>query len=832
MMMEDIFFNNETTELKLSNELLEKIKYLIENSGFIQFEIDEFISELDEKQLYYGTLIHIINKVTASVNRLYEFYVNDEEIPSINNDLYNQFLTLIKKYDEYNPDHLDKPIKRNRKNMNETLNALLFHINTIYEIKKQYKKLNTLRDLYRIKDDCYKNMTYFKKEEEIKLFMSNYLENIKLGRAEEAKNMLLTLQKEILSEWKKYDGNFENMTDDNFCFIGHSTASTKFNNNFFDSYVSTSLFNQDINDTYRRGYGFIMPPINIVGAKSEDMYVNNIAGNDEKILAYSLVPQIDHPKRVLEETLQQKEKNIQENNSKKVYSEVVQKGFSPIGLFCFTDGTLTLDPDYNSFMKLKEDFPNLKFKIFDTFKRKKGIDLVQAKLRIINNLERDYFGKDNIYNYSKIEESELERYEYFFKEFNKLKEKDFYNEDDIRKIYKKNKDYIGFLFYFDELFTEKYTDEERMFILGNNYSLNINRLLSGDVRKFDLKSIGNQLKKHIGKLNKYYNGLDEFVTVMNKITLGDDLVNEIKKLDNINFYTITKLIIDKKKNDLQSSNAKSKNNFDILKEKYTKYKTELKERETKKEEYEYYQKIDKNAYIYNLAIININMIKDDNTYLIEIKKQLEMKLFELKKQLQILENKKKNNNFEEEQDYKDMIQKISELTQIQIKLKKHPFLNIKKLKKNKEEIIKYNSELSRKKEIFVDNKRKENIHIQIKIDFIKEQINHLQNEISKNNQEVKKNNQQKMNLENEVQKTFGLSLKEIEILIKKANKYLQENSSTENKENDFSIQRLNQAIEKILPLLELEKNKMNKNNQELRNIDELEAQINNKHQTK
>ena len=132
----------------------------------------------------------------------------------------------------------------------------------------------------------------------------------------------------------------------------------------------------------------------------------------------------------------------------------------------------------------------------------------------------------------------------------------------------------------------------------------------------------------------------------------------------------------------------------------------------------------------------------------------------------------------------------------------------------------------------MDNKIKENIHIQIKIDFIKEQINHLQNEISKNNQEVKKNNQQKMNLENEVQKTFGLSLKEIEILIKKANKYLQENSSTENKENDFSIQRLNQAIEKILPLLELEKNKMNKNNQELRNIDELEAQINNKHQTK
>ena len=154
------------------------------------------------------------------------------------------------------------------------------------------------------KKDCLINMKYFMSEEDISKFNTQYSEAIQKKDVAKMQQMLEEVQQNILGEWERYFERLDDMTDEHFCFLGHSTYSTVYDGSFRGRFVSCSLYNQDVNDTFNGGFGFIMPVSNIVGARSVDMNVNNYANNQENMLHYSVIKKIDHPQRLIDECLQ------------------------------------------------------------------------------------------------------------------------------------------------------------------------------------------------------------------------------------------------------------------------------------------------------------------------------------------------------------------------------------------------------------------------------------------------------------------------------------------------------------------------------------------------
>ena len=243
-----------------------------------------------------------------------------------------------------------------------------------YNLHEENKKYYLLRDLINAKTDCVENMKYFVDENTISQWNSEYEKAIQAKDTKKMMNMLEDVQNAILREWEKYIGNMQEMNDDNFAFIGHSTNSTKFEKDFMSRYVSTSLLTQDVNDTYRSGFGFIFAPKNIVGANGQDMYVNNYVEDQDMLLHYSAIKKIDHPRRLIDVCKKQKQENLDNGTNESVYSEVVIDGFEPIGIFCFTDGSKSLNWNEKDAKKLQESFPNLKIYTF-------GVKNVTKKLK-------------------------------------------------------------------------------------------------------------------------------------------------------------------------------------------------------------------------------------------------------------------------------------------------------------------------------------------------------------------------------------------------------------------------------------------------------------------
>lgn len=813
--MNNININNETRILSFSEEMKKKIEYLIDSSFFMNYEKEIYKKIFNDPEISFESLQELLETVENSINKNLEFVVDNEEFQQINLKMYNDVMSTLEEYNKYNSNYQRNGLKIPKNELLSKANYIEDYINILYEYKIKRYNLEVLRDLARLRNDCKMNMSYYKSNDEIEIFLSQFDKAIDSGDINTAKKMIEKLQNEILEEWNKYVPNFENMTDDNFCFIGHSTYSTKFEGDFYTGYVSTSLYNQEVNDTYKGRYGFIMMPTNIVGAKSEDMYVNNISTSDEGILAYSLIAKIDHPKRVLEETAKQKQENLKNGEKRKVYSEIVQKGFHPVGLFCFTNGALSLDKNYNYAKELQSNFPNLKLKIIDTYKSKKGVDLIQEKLNLINDINYDFAKRHNILEYiNSIKEEELSRYDIFFENFTKLKESGNYSEDDIRSIFEQNQHFLGSLFDFDKLFTSNYSDKEIEFILYHNYALNINEILKGNIRKFWLIDIGDKLKQHIGKLNKYINGLDEFVTIINKTEITDELVNAMIEQKTDNLHSLSKIILNSVHNNLKKENHESMNKLLVLKENYDKLQEELKKLNII--DNQIYYSMAKSDYL-ELCRETKNILEENKKYDEKVK-MLQEKLFELEHQKENL----KKNCYENSKFYKDIEIQLARLENIQNDLAKHPFFNRRAIAKNQKEINEINKNNEIEKNTFnTENKSKEN-QINYQISCIKNEISYLKSLKNFNNSRLNENNTQLINLKNKIKKLFDCDFNQVEEKIKEANQFMNEANYIEIK---IRIEKLKREIEEILKQARMEKNKYNQNHQKLEGFVSIEQSI-------
>lgn len=818
--MSSINIDSETSQLSISPELQKKIEYLIESSLFMNFEKEAYKKIFQEPKFYFRDLNRLFSEVATSINRELDFVVGNEEFQKINLEMYNDIMKVFEKYSTYNPEHKNKGLKIRDKEVPNFIDDIEDYINILYEYKIKHHDLEVLRDLARLRTDCQKNMTYFKSDKEMEDFLSQFDNAIKSGDIPTAKKMIKELQDEILDEWKTYVPDFENMTDDNFCFIGHSTNSTKFEGNFYDNYVSTSLYNQDVNDTYNGKYGFIMMPTNIVGAKSEDMYANNISTSAEGILAYSLIAKIDHPKRILEELKQQKEANLKRGKTEKVYSEIIQKGFHPVGIFCFTNGALSLDRNYRYAKELQSNFPNLRLKVIDVLKIKKGIDLTQEKINLINDLNEDYTKRHNIStSIPQIKAEELKKYEIFFQNFTNRKENGEYDEEDIRNIFEHNKNLLNPLLDLDQLFTSFYSKEEIKFILNHNYALNIDEILKGNIQEFWLQNMKDKLKNHIGKLNEYIDGLDELVTILNKTEITTELVNEMRSQKKDNLYLWTKVILNHMNNNLQKRNVESKDKLSKLQEKYNKLQEELKNLNEIKNLYEEsYFKVIKNEHYYTLAKQDYVKTCKEIKNILEKKQKSEEKVAKLQEKLLTLENQQevlKNSSYEDTTIDKEIKSQIIELENINNTLKKHSFLNRIAILKKEREIKQLKINRQNQKRIF-DNENKNNeMNVYHQICSIKKDICFLRNLLDWNQEQLKEENKQLSNIETKMKELFDCRFDEVEEKIKDAHHAI---SEEEYLGVSSQIRNIKIEIETVLYQTQQEKEKSNQNHQTIENL--------------
>ncbi len=417
--------NEEIKKFVVSPQLLEVIKNLSKKDFSYKNERKELTTEF--------AAFDFRLKIDDIINRA---IIHIKYIPSQDNEIaydVTKLNSLVQQFEDLYPKDARERNGYNhfRKLKNDVISKLLFIIN---DIQNEIDNYYLTRDLINAKDDCLKNMEYFLNQSTINNWHDQYEKAIKAHDIEKMKSMVNQVQNMIRQEWANYFQNLENMPDDNFCFIGHSTNSTEFNNDFYSDYVSASLLTQDLTDTYRSGFGFILAPKNIVGAKGQDMFVNNYVNNDESMLNYSSIPKIDHPKRVIEETTKQKNENIKNHINRKAYSEVILKGFEPIGIFCFTDGSKKINQNQQNAEKLKMSFPNLSIHTFDVMKRKKGQDLIAIKLKLLNNIQAKV-APDSY----EIKEDMLNQFTYFFEQFAILKQSSDYDEKMIEDLFNYNK---------------------------------------------------------------------------------------------------------------------------------------------------------------------------------------------------------------------------------------------------------------------------------------------------------------------------------------------------------------------------------------------------------
>lgn len=544
------------------------------------------------------------------------------------------------------------------------------YLDVMYNLKIEIRNYWLTCGLIEAKEDALLDMKYFADADTISQFDEEFEKAIREGNIEKMRDMLKDVQQNILKEWDKYLVDLDLMSDDKFAFLGHSTRAHRFEGGFHSRYVSTSLFTQDLNFTFgNQNCGFILSPKKIVGADSRDMYVNNRAENVENLLpGNSIVARIFSPQRIIDECLKLKQKNQNDGNTKGVYSEIVIDGFEPIGLFCFTDGSKNLDLNYQHVHKMQESFPDLKIYSFDIMKRKKGTELKEMKLKLLESLWGNSIeGKNAIADY-----------DYFFEKFEKLKQDSNYNEDDIEAIFKRNSEFLSSSLSEDLLFGGEYNDEEIKYILGKNPMYNIESILGGSTTKYALNSL-KKLFPYKDRLNHFYDGLGEFVDLVSRFGVTDEIVSKINESNSKNFYIISKILAD----ELRKPRKEQLNKFQLQ---YSDLSGEIQRRTKIEEQYDYYYSIQENSWAAEsikkdysdvISEINNNKEKEDRFQLILI--EIISQLNEVNEKINMLES----SNYDGEDEHIDYEEQLGIIETELSLLSKHYFLNWKKIREKK-----------------------------------------------------------------------------------------------------------------------------------------------------
>lgn len=280
----------------------------------------------------------------------------------------------------------------------------------IYELSNMCLNIIYFNELRQEKIEILKSLSYILTKEEIIRHEKNIDELFKELDKEKIKAYLTELQEIILKDFASKITDIDQYKEGQaFRLLCHSVDYTDYDKNKQEKYTAASLLTQEHTNTYHSGYGFIMKPDKIVCASSKDQNTD-ITAKDKETITDRIMPRIDAIEKIEKEC--------------KDYSEVLLEGFNPIGIFCLTDGSKTLNLNYLKALKLKESFQDLKIIDIDLTLYKQ--DLTEIRNSLVNHINA-YLGK--------YEEDNYDKYEEFFEKYLELKSKNELTEEEIISLF-------------------------------------------------------------------------------------------------------------------------------------------------------------------------------------------------------------------------------------------------------------------------------------------------------------------------------------------------------------------------------------------------------------
>lgn len=586
-----------------------------------------------------------------------------------------------------------------------------------------------LRDLKLAKGMYLDDLKYYKTPEEISEWSNRFDKAYEERDIDIMKSILEEARQSNKEEWIKY---VNDSNGDDFAFIGHSICGNTedLRGKHRSKYISTSYFNSEFNTTFRFRYGYIMPASQIMSARPYDTYTDNTALDEEDALIGTSVPVVSHPLTVINTMRKHREEN---ENSKdeskinaKVFSELVLDRFEPIGIFCFTNGLKGLDPDYELAEKLHENSPGLPYKVIDVLKYKKGHELINMKLDMINTLKREYEKKLNVdpYHSCNYREIDLSSFDLFFSDLEKLKQKGDYTTDDVMNIYEKNRNLLATDQY--ELFEfslQNYTDEEIKYVFDKGYYFKIESILNGTAgivtvnNLSKLASLRNN-EKFKDMANKYYPGLLEFSQLVNKMPLTEEMYNELKK-NPISFTSMNRYLYPMIKAELDKEMNFIKTKLDSKKIKLEESLNKKEILEQEAEKYEKYRRIESSEFM--LGIIERNLDESNK------------ELDKLNKEKDYYQNEK-DQKTEEYSKLREKDKIAKELEEELILLSRHPLINRRKISEIKKKLLEIPGE---EKANNIQNLRVDMNKLEIDISILDIELTDVENRIQMTNNFIK-----------------------------------------------------------------------------------------------
>ncbi len=314
-------------------------------------------------------------------------------------------------------------------------------------------------------------------------------------------NFIEKLNQDILKDYEINTSMHDYKPGKPFSFVGHSIGNSSFIGDFQDNLVSASLFNENVTETYKNGYGFILDSKHIISADSNDLYTANWTQDKDEMYQPHIItslPIFKPRQRVLAET--------------ETFNEVILDKFNPIGIFCFTSGAKELDTNYTLAQKLKQNY-NLEVYDIDLTLYKDKENSLKLIEEVIKKIEK---ASPN----NKILKSD---YDLFLEEFMRLKENS-YRVQDIIKLHSKLAKMLKSMTA-KELFTGDFNNEEIKYIILNNRFLGVKSLLNGDISIYILERILEFFSAY--KENEVLNEIpyfQEFLVKLNEVNITNELV--------------------------------------------------------------------------------------------------------------------------------------------------------------------------------------------------------------------------------------------------------------------------------------------------------------------
>ncbi len=400
--------------------------------------------------------------------------------------------------------------------------------------------LYQFRETLKVIDSTLESFSLMDEEADLSSYQERIRDCVSKNDLKGVQAVLKDLQIPLLEHWKEY------VTDINayepgkpFRFLCHSTSRVDYDKEFDTRFVSTSLLTEDLTETYRSGFGFILPPDAIVAAAGCDMYIRNETDDVDSLGTVSLVTKLDGPEKVVKECLERKRKVQREKKNESVYSEVVVDGFHPVAIFCLTDGGKEFNYNYCQAKKLQEKFPHLKIIELDMtlYHENSMEDSCRSLVEKIEQKRTGEYREENEYYCSRLTR--------FWNSFMELKKKGSYETSDIERLYFENKELVVSYIPPEDLFRKGYDEETIRYILYNNFRYNIKGILEGPVNSYQLDSLYRMLANvnDCNTLNYLVPHLGSFLSLYPHISMSEEILETMRTFPSETFFEdATKLL--------------------------------------------------------------------------------------------------------------------------------------------------------------------------------------------------------------------------------------------------------------------------------------------------